>query len=86
MLVRGRMLDLLPLLTHGLAETLFVASEGGVDSTITCLMPDATETEFFKRADMMDAKIGTAEKDDAAEVAKAGFDAMRRARAISSPA
>jgi len=43
---------------------------------VTCLMPGATETEFFQRADMMDTKIGTAEKDDAATVAKIGFDAM----------
>ncbi|MDB5611377.1 MAG: putative Short-chain dehydrogenase/reductase [Bradyrhizobium sp.] len=46
--------------------------------TVTCLMPGATETEFFKRADMMDTKVGTEEKDDAAEVARAGFDAMMR--------
>jgi hypothetical protein len=38
-------------------------------------MPGATETEFFRRAEMMDTKIGTSEKDDAAEVAN-GFDAM----------
>jgi short-subunit dehydrogenase len=41
-------------------------------------MPGATETEFFKRADMMDTKVGTEPKDDAAEVARAGFDAMMR--------
>ena len=28
--------------------------------TVTCLMPGATETEFFERADMMDTKVGTA--------------------------
>jgi short-subunit dehydrogenase len=39
-------------------------------------MPGATETEFFRRADMMDTKVGTEEKDDPAEVAKVGFDAM----------
>ena len=33
--------------------------------SVTCLMPGATETEFFRRADMIDTKIGTAEKDDA---------------------
>lgn len=27
--------------------------------TVTCLMPGATETEFFRRADMMDTKVGT---------------------------
>jgi short-subunit dehydrogenase len=46
--------------------------------SVTCLMPGATETEFFRRADMMDTKIGTSEKDDAAMVAKTGFDAMMR--------
>src|SRR4030081_2805868 len=44
--------------------------------TVTCLMPGATETEFFRRADMMDTQVGTSEKDDAAEVANNGFDAM----------
>ncbi len=39
-------------------------------------MPGATDTEFFKRADMMDTKLGTEEKDDPAEVARQGFDAM----------
>ena len=48
-------------------------------------MPGATETEFFRRADMLDTKVGTSEKDDAAMVAKTGFDAMMRAMAISSP-
>jgi short-subunit dehydrogenase len=43
---------------------------------VTCLRPGATGTEFFKRADMMDTSVGTSKKDDAAEVAKAGFDAM----------
>jgi short-subunit dehydrogenase len=46
--------------------------------TVTCLMPGATETEFFERADMLDTKVGTDEKDDPAEVAQAGFDAMMR--------
>jgi short-subunit dehydrogenase len=46
--------------------------------TVTCLMPGATETRFFERADMMDTNVGTSKKDDAADVAKAGFDAMMR--------
>jgi short-subunit dehydrogenase len=46
--------------------------------TVTCLMPGATETEFFRRADMMDTDVGTTEKDDPAEVAKNGFDAMMK--------
>jgi short-subunit dehydrogenase len=44
--------------------------------TVTCLMPGATETEFFRRADMLDTKVGTAKKDDAGKVAKDGFKAM----------
>jgi len=46
--------------------------------TVTCLMPGATETEFFERADMMDTKVGQQKKDDPADVAKTGFDAMMR--------
>jgi short-subunit dehydrogenase len=44
--------------------------------TVTCLMPGATQTDFFERADMMDTKVGGAEKDDPAEVAENGFKAM----------
>src|SRR3954452_8954480 len=46
--------------------------------TITSLKPGATDTEFFERADMMDTKVGTMKKDDPADVAKSGFDAMMR--------
>jgi short-subunit dehydrogenase len=46
--------------------------------TVTCLMPGATETEFFERADMLDTKVGQSKKDDPADVAKVGFDAMMR--------
>jgi short-subunit dehydrogenase len=46
--------------------------------TVTCLMPGATETEFFERADMLDTAVGQQEKDDPADVAKAGFDAMMK--------
>jgi short-subunit dehydrogenase len=46
--------------------------------TVTCLMPGATETEFFKRAGMMDTAVGTGDKDDAADVANSGFDAMMK--------
>lgn len=41
-------------------------------------MPGATETEFFARADMLDTKIGASTKDDPAQVAKQGFEAMMR--------
>jgi short-subunit dehydrogenase len=46
--------------------------------TVTCLMPGATETDFFARADLLDTKLGQQEKDDPADVAKVGFDAMMR--------
>ncbi|MGF9761456.1 SDR family NAD(P)-dependent oxidoreductase [Microvirga sp. 0TCS3.31] len=46
--------------------------------TVTCLMPGATDTEFFERADMMDTQVGQDKKDDPADVAKVGFEAMMR--------
>lgn len=46
--------------------------------TVTCLMPGATDTEFFARADMLDTKVGQGKKDDPADVAKTGFDAMMK--------
>jgi short-subunit dehydrogenase len=52
----------------------------GTDITVTCLMPGATETEFFERADLMDTKIGQAKKDNAGEVARIGFDAMMKGK------
>ncbi|HEX3969171.1 MAG TPA: SDR family NAD(P)-dependent oxidoreductase [Edaphobacter sp.] len=44
--------------------------------TITALMPGATETNFFHRAGMDDTKIAKSEKDDPADVAKTGFEAL----------
>jgi short-subunit dehydrogenase len=44
--------------------------------TVTCLMPGATDTDFFERADLLDTKIGVDKKADPAKVAKIGFDAM----------
>jgi len=46
--------------------------------TVTCLMPGPTDTEFFERADMLDTKVGQGKKDDPADVARTGFDAMMR--------
>ena len=51
------------------------------DITVTCLMPGPTDTEFFERAEMMDTKVGTEEKMDAAKVARIGFDAMMKGEA-----
>jgi short-subunit dehydrogenase len=45
--------------------------------TLTSLMPGPTETDFFERADMADdTKVGTSKKDDPAQVARQGFDAL----------
>jgi len=44
--------------------------------TVTALMPGATETNFFHRAGMDDTKVGRSEKDDPADVAKTGFEAL----------
>ncbi len=85
-LVTGSIAGLMP----GTYQAVYNATKAYLDSfsdalraelkdtgvTIACLMPGATETEFFERADMMDTKVGTAKKDDAAMVAKTGWDAM----------
>ena len=44
--------------------------------TVTCLKPGATETEFFHRAELDDTKVGQAKKDDPADVARTGWEAM----------
>jgi short-subunit dehydrogenase len=43
---------------------------------VTSLMPGPTETDFFRRADMLDTRVGTAKKDDPAQVAQQGFEAV----------
>ncbi len=76
--------------TPGTYNAVYNASKAFVDSfsfalraeledsgvTVTCLMPGATETEFFERAGMEDTKIGQSKKDDPVDVAKVGFEAM----------
>lgn len=44
--------------------------------TVTVLMPGATDTDFFERADLEDTKLAHAPKDDPAEVARQGWKAM----------
>jgi uncharacterized protein len=46
--------------------------------TVTALMPGPTETEFFRRGGLEDTKVGQAKKDDPADVAKTGFDALMK--------
>jgi short-subunit dehydrogenase len=48
--------------------------------TVTSLMPGPTETEFFERAHMQDTRVGSSEKDDPAEVASQGFDALMKGK------
>ncbi len=85
-LITGSIAGLMP----GSFQAVYNASKAFLDSfsfalrnelkdsgvTVTCLMPGATDTDFFERAGMMDTKVGQSKKEDAAKVAKTGFDAM----------
>lgn len=63
--------------SHALAEGL--ANElKGTGVTVTSLLPDATETNFFKAAGMGETTIGTAPKANPADVAAAGYEAMMK--------
>jgi uncharacterized protein len=67
--------------TKAFLDSFSFALRAELDNTgvgVTCLMPGATETEFFARADMLDTKIGSQKKDDPADVARIGFEAMMR--------
>jgi uncharacterized protein len=48
----------------------------GTGVTVTVLMPGPTDTRFFERAGMEDTKLGESKKDDPAEVAADGFEAL----------
>ena len=50
----------------------------GSGVTVTWLMPGATDTAFFERAQMTDTRVAQDPKDDPADVARAGFAAMMR--------
>ena len=43
---------------------------------ITALLPGATDTDFFAKADMLDSKVLDGELADPADVAKDGYDAL----------
>jgi short-subunit dehydrogenase len=87
-LITGSIAGLMP----GTYQAAYNASKAFLDSfayalraelkntgvTVTCLMPGATETEFFERADMTNTKLGTEAKQPPDQVAKAGFEAMLR--------
>ncbi|MFW3172497.1 SDR family NAD(P)-dependent oxidoreductase [Geodermatophilus sp. CPCC 206100] len=44
--------------------------------TVTSLMPGPTDTDFFDRAELEDTKLGAGPKDDPAQVAEQGFQAL----------
>ncbi|MBL8770113.1 MAG: SDR family NAD(P)-dependent oxidoreductase [Phenylobacterium sp.] len=46
--------------------------------SVTTLLPGATDTEFFERAGMQDTKVGQGKKDDPADVARTGYNAMMK--------
>jgi uncharacterized protein len=46
--------------------------------TVTALMPGPTDTNFFHRAKMDETPVGKMPKDDPAQVARQGFDALMR--------
>jgi short-subunit dehydrogenase len=48
--------------------------------TVTALMPGPTDTPFFGKADLTDTRLGQADKDDPAEVAEQGFEALMAGR------
>lgn len=50
----------------------------GTGVTVTSLMPGPTDTDFFARAGLQDSRIGQAPKDDPAQVARMGFDALMK--------
>jgi short-subunit dehydrogenase len=52
----------------------------GTGVTLTSLMPGPVDTEFFDRADMQDTKMGEGPKDDPADVAKQGYEAMQKGK------
>ena len=66
------------------ASTAFVQSVGqalrnelqDTGVSVTTLLPGPTDTEFFERADLMDTRVGTADKGDPALVAAQGFQGM----------
>jgi len=60
---------------YSFAEAIRVElADAGV--TVTALMPGPTDTEFFERAGIEDTKLGQSKKDDPAEVAREGFEAL----------
>lgn len=64
---------------HAFAEALR-DEVADTDITVTALMPDATETNFFDRAGAGDSQMAQGKKADAAQVAQAGYQAMMKGK------
>jgi len=69
-LITGSIAGFMPETYHAVhnGAKAFRAELAGSGVTVTCLMPGATETEFFERADMMDTKVGVEKRADPADV------------------
>jgi short-subunit dehydrogenase len=44
--------------------------------TVTALLPGPTDTDFFRRGGLEDTRVGRSDKDDPADVAREGFEAL----------
>ncbi|TWV55849.1 SDR family NAD(P)-dependent oxidoreductase [Streptomyces misionensis] len=51
------------------------------DVAVTAFLPGPTDTDFFRRADLGDTKLGTMEKDDPDDVARQAYEAIVHGRA-----
>lgn len=60
-------------LTEGLRQEL-----RDTHVTITALMPGATDTDFFRKADMLDSKILETKLSDPEDVARDGYEALMK--------
>ena len=94
-LLTGSLAGLLP----GAYQAVYNASKSFIDSfsyairhelkdtgvSVTCLMPDVTESDFWERADALDTKAGVGKKDPPEVPAKAGWEAMKTGKGSVSP-
>ncbi|NWG47139.1 MAG: SDR family NAD(P)-dependent oxidoreductase [Alphaproteobacteria bacterium] len=91
-LITGSVVDSIP----GPFNSIYNASKAFVDSfshalrnelkdhgvSVTCLIPGATDTDFFERAGLADTRLGQSEhKADPDKVARQGYEAMLRGEA-----
>lgn len=52
----------------------------GTGVTVTSLLPGPTDTKFFLRGDLLDTLLGKGPKDDPADVARQGYEALMSGR------